>query len=111
GAATASVRAPGVLVCRCLGVGDKPIRHAIRGGARDVASVWHVTSAGHGCHSCWPDLRAILDEETHPAPRTPPRPAGESPATSLLERAIDALLRPTWRAQGVSLGGVRVDGE
>ena len=111
GSATASVRAPGVLVCRCLGVGDKPIRHAIRGGAHDVPSIGLVTSAGHGCHSCWPDLRALLDEETAPgrAP-DPSRPAGEAPPTPL-ERAIDALVRPTWRAQGVTLGSARVAGE
>ena len=117
GPKTANVRAPGVLVCRCLGVGDRVIRHAIRGGALDVEAIGLVTSAGHGCHSCRPDLRAILDEETagrdsSPAGREAPSPSKEgSPAAPLLERAIDALVRPTWRAQGVALGAVRVEGE
>jgi bacterioferritin-associated ferredoxin len=108
GPKTANVRAPGVLVCRCLGVGDRVIRHAIRGGALDVEAIGLVTSAGHGCHSCRPDLRAILDEETVGRDSST---AGDSPAAPLLERAIDALVRPTWRAQGVALGAVRVEGE
>ena len=113
GPATASVRAPGVLVCRCLGVGDKPIRHAVRGGALDVAAIGLVTSAGHGCHSCWPDLRAILDEEASPAAASGPagREALSLSKGSALERAVDALVRPTWRAQGVGLGSARVENE
>lgn len=106
--AAARVSASGVLVCRCLGVGDRVIRRAIRGGANDVPGIGLVTSAGHGCHSCWPDLRALIDEETVPGsvPHPPPFP----PSLEPLPRAIDALVRPVWRAQGVVLGSVRVEG-
>jgi bacterioferritin-associated ferredoxin len=104
-AARAHVGAPGVLVCRCLGVGDRPIRRAIRGGALDVPAIGLVTSAGHGCHSCWPDLRTLLDEEAHPARGdVVPAPRPED----ALSRAVDALVRPVLRAQGLTLGAARV---
>jgi bacterioferritin-associated ferredoxin len=105
-AARAHVGAPGVLVCRCLGVGDRPVRRAIRGGARDVPAIGHVTSAGHGCHSCWPDLRALLFEEAH-AGDAPPPPHEGGP----MSRAVDAVVRPLLLAQGLSVGPVRIQGD
>jgi bacterioferritin-associated ferredoxin len=116
-AACAHVGAPGVLVCRCLGVGDRPIRRAIRGGAHDVPSIGIATAAGHGCHSCWPDLRTLLDEETQsrrgdgvPAPSE--ADAGRGPwRGDALSRAVDALVRPVLRAQGIALDRARVSGD
>jgi bacterioferritin-associated ferredoxin len=104
GAETARASAPGVLVCRCLGVGDRAVRRAIRGGARDVVSVGAACSAGHGCRSCWPDLASILREELPPPPADSPRPA------TPLERAADAVVRPVVEAQGVPLVRVRFVG-
>jgi bacterioferritin-associated ferredoxin len=110
GAAAARADAPGVLVCRCLAVGDRRVRHAIRVGARDVPSIGLDCHAGQGCHSCWPDLRAILDEETV-AREAPRRDGGRdsSPATALAS-VVESLVRPLWRAQGVRLGSVAVEG-
>jgi len=106
GAAAARTDAPGVLVCRCLGVGDRVVRRAIRGGATDVPMIGLDCAAGTGCHSCWPDLRAILDDETsHPVVAPPTGPASD------LERAVAGLVRPLWRAQGLALAGLRVEGE
>jgi bacterioferritin-associated ferredoxin/NifU-like protein involved in Fe-S cluster formation len=104
--AAAATGAPGVLVCRCLGVADRVIRRAIRCGAEDVEAVGRATAAGHGCHSCWPDLRTLLDEEAF-ADASPPSGAGGD----ALARAIDAVVRPLWRAQGVTLGRVAVAGD
>ena len=105
GEAAARTDAPGVLVCRCLGIGDRVVRRAVRGGARDVPMIGLDCSAGTGCHSCWPDLRAILDEETHPPVAPPTR------AAPALDAVIFGLVAPLWRAQGLSLAGVRVVGE
>ncbi len=105
--AAARADAPGVLVCRCLAVGDRVVRRAIRSGAGSVASVGEATSAGHGCHSCWPDLRVLLDEETV---RTAPVPPDPLEPLDPLDRAISAVIRPVLRAQGLALGGVRIEG-
>ncbi len=89
-----------------MGIGDRAIRRAIRGGATDVPMIGLDCAAGTGCHSCWPDLRAILDEETRPPIVTPNRGAAPD-----LETVIAGLVAPLWRAQGLTLAGVRVEGE
>jgi bacterioferritin-associated ferredoxin len=107
GARTAArADAEGVLVCRCLAVGDRTIRNAIREGANDVPAIGLATSAGHGCHSCWPDLRTLLDEEAEIVPNGSPEAPGDP-----LSRAVEAIVRPVWRAQGLVLGSVRVVGD
>jgi NifU-like protein len=94
---------PGLLVCRCFLVGDLRIRRAVRAGAADVSAVSDATTAGRGCHSCWPDLRALLDDER----AAPAAPAIEAPP---VVRVIDAVVRPLWRAQGVRLGRAAAEG-
>ncbi len=109
--AAASVRSPGLLVCRCLSVGDRTIRRAIREGAEVVEALGIACAAGQGCHSCWPDLRELLDEVLHrgvsPMGLRPGHPTFPDP----LLAAIDAVVRPTWRAQGVTLGRVSRAGD
>jgi bacterioferritin-associated ferredoxin len=106
GADAARTGAPGVLVCRCLGVGDREIRRAVRRGAETVPAIGLDCAAGTGCHSCWPDLRTILDEESAPPSAGPARPH-----PSDLAFVVAALVAPIWRAQGIPLRGVRVEGE
>ena len=55
---------PGILVCRCIGVGDRAIRDAIRGGATDPEAIGDACGACTGCRSCRSDLLALIDEET-----------------------------------------------
>ena len=105
GQAAAHVGAPGVLACRCLAVGDREVRRSIREGAEDVPTIGIACAAGTGCHSCWPDLRTILDEERHR--RDPPDPRA---AAGGVEGAIAGIVGPLWRAQGVVLGRVQVEG-
>ena len=61
----------GILVCRCIGVGDRAIRAAIHQGATTPEQIGNASGACTGCRSCRPDLMALLDEETRaplPAP-------------------------------------------
>jgi bacterioferritin-associated ferredoxin len=110
GAAAARADAPGLLTCRCLGVGDREIRRAVARGATTVPMIGLDCAAGTGCHSCWPDLRALLLETltdaSAPGPRVPTPPSGPPS----LHAAIRALVAPIWRAQGVTLGEVATDG-
>jgi NifU-like protein len=101
----ASARAgDGVLVCRCFAVGDRAVRAAAHAGARTVPEVSDACGAGRGCHSCWPDVRAVLDEEHEPA-------VVPSPDLPPLHRVVEAVVRPAWRAHGVRLGRVAVDAD
>lgn len=59
----AEVTGPGILVCRCLGVGDLEIRSAIRDGAHEPEDIGELTHACTGCRSCRPDLLQLIDEE------------------------------------------------
>ncbi len=52
----------GLLVCRCLGVGDRQVRQAVREGARTPEQVGDRCRAGTGCRSCRPDLWTLIDE-------------------------------------------------
>jgi len=112
GRAAASVMSPGMLVCRCLSVGDRAIRRAIRQGAEDIESIGIACAAGQGCHTCWPDLRELLDDERVRA-RPPVGPLGPRlpRSTDPLLAAVDAIVRPLWRAQGVTLGRVERGGD
>jgi bacterioferritin-associated ferredoxin len=61
----------GILVCRCLGVGDRQVRQSIREGARTPEQVGARCRAGTGCRSCRPDLWCLLDEELLPPTEAP----------------------------------------
>lgn len=117
GEAAARSDAPGLLTCRCLGVGDREIRRAIARGARTVPMIGHDCAAGTGCHSCWPDLRALLAE--HAGPRVPSRGVGSPRARGAhgehgepetLQGTVAALVTPLLAAQGVEVTAVEVEG-
>ena len=116
GAECARTDAPGVLVCRCLGVGDRVIRRAIRGGATDAPMIGIACAAGTGCHSCWPDLKSLLDEELH-SPATSDRadanpvPESRTGPASALTTVARGLVAPLWRAQGLELRSLAIVGE
>lgn len=63
---------PGVLVCRCIGVGDRTIRCAIREGALDPEAIGDACGACTGCRTCRPDILLLVDEETRALPEAPP---------------------------------------
>ena len=96
---------PGILVCRCLGVGDLEIRRAVRAGARTPEAIGEACRACTGCRSCRPDLLALVDEETVAA--LPP------PTTDLhpIERITLARAGATLRALGVDLEGAVLAGD
>lgn len=87
----------GILVCRCIGVGDRAIRAAIRGGARDPESLGEATGACTGCRSCRPDLMALIDEETREALPAPDE------ALHPVARICLATAGPVLRALGLPL--------
>lgn len=72
----------GVLVCRCLGVGDRQVRQAVREGARTPEEVGDRCRAGTGCRSCRTDLWTLIDEVT------PLAPAAEGPASHPVARIV-----------------------
>jgi len=98
----ADLTGQGILVCRCLGVGDRRIRRAIIAGARDPEAVGEDCHACTGCRSCRPDVLALIDEEV-----AAPWP---EPAADLHPVARIALARggPMLRALGMPLLGARV---
>lgn len=61
----------GILVCRCLDVGDREIRDAIRRGANTPEAVGAGCGAGHGCRSCRPDVLVLIHETLNAPPPTP----------------------------------------
>ncbi len=97
---------PGILVCRCIGVGDRTIRAAIAGGAGSPEAIADACGAGTGCRSCRPDLLVLLHEQQAPAANGP-APAGRDP----VEQVALACGRPLLAAQGIALLGARREGE
>ena len=96
---------PGILVCRCLGVGDRKIREAIRQGARDPEAIGERCRACTGCRSCRTDLLALIEEENRLPEPTP------SPDLHPAARIALAHGRPALRALGLPLLSARVEGD
>ncbi len=94
----------GILVCRCLGVGDRTIRAVIQAGAGTPEEVGDASKACTGCRSCRPDVLALIHEET--------AGAGEPPDEGLdpIVRITLARVGPLLRGLGMPLEGVRLDG-
>ena len=92
---------PGVLVCRCLGVGDRSVRAAIHAGAHTPEAIGLDTRACTGCRTCRPDLLAILDEELEDPW---PKPQAGWPT---LAKVAWVLGGPVLRGLGLPLAGVR----
>jgi bacterioferritin-associated ferredoxin len=90
----ADPRGPGLLVCRCLGVGDRQIESAVRRGAVTPEQVGDMCSAGRGCGSCRPDV-ALLIHEARSYRALPP-----SPDLPPLERIVRARIPPVLEAHG-----------
>jgi bacterioferritin-associated ferredoxin len=118
----------GILVCRCLGVGDRQVRESIREGARTPEEVGGRCRAGTGCRSCRPDLWALLDEELLPptaAPREERHPVAQIVwaraardlrclgvrllAVRVQEDAVEIAIEPAWqRPETLDLGAVAI---
>lgn len=95
----------GILVCRCLGVGDRTIRDVIQAGARSPEDIGLAAKACTGCRSCRVDLLALLDEELAadlPAPATDRHP---------VERITLTRARRVLRSLGAALEDAQVAGD
>jgi bacterioferritin-associated ferredoxin len=92
----------GILVCRCVGVGDQEIRRAVEHGAVTPEAVGEKCGACTGCRSCRPDLLLLVHEYVHgpvPLPRADLHPVA---------RILLARLGPILAAQGLPLRDVEV---
>ena len=92
----------GILVCRCLSVGDRRIRAAIAAGAVTPEAIGEHCGAATGCRSCRPDLLHLLHEERGEAIAPPPRHLHP------LARITLSRVGPVLGAQGRHLRDVRV---
>ena len=102
GGAPADPHGRGILVCRCIGVGDRSIRASIRAGAHDPEAIGQATGACTGCRSCRPDLMGLLDEELGGPLPVPPRDAPP------LARIAWTCVGPTLRGLGLPLARVAI---
>lgn len=93
---------PGVLVCRCLSVGDRQIADVIRCGATTPEAVGDACGAGTGCRSCRPDLLVLIHDARLPPPAVPP--ADLHPVA----RIAFAHVAPVLAAGGLELRDARV---
>lgn len=93
----ANLQGDGMLVCRCIGVGDRRIRQAIDAGAQDTDAIGESCGAGTGCGSCRPDLLTLLDEQRG-VPVVPP-----DEALHPVARIAHARAGPLLRALGLPL--------
>ena len=100
----ADVNGPGILVCRCIGVGDRTVRATIHNGARTPDEIGLDNKACTGCRSCRPDLLGLLDEELQPD-----WPAPDA-ALSPIAQIAWARGGPLLRALGLPLASVRENG-
>jgi len=98
----ANVVGDGLLVCRCIGVGDKRIHRTILEGAHTPDAIGAACGAGTGCGSCRPDLRTLLYESTVNDEAVPD--AALHPAA----RIALARAGPMMRALGLPLLSARV---
>ena len=49
-------------LCTCFQIQEAEIERTVRVlGLRCIEEITRYTQAGGGCHTCWPDLEAILD--------------------------------------------------
>ena len=99
------VQGRGILVCRCLAIGDREIRDAIRRGADTPEAVAEGCGAGTGCRSCRPELLILIHEALNAPPPTP--------SFDLHPAARIALARvgPALAAHGLPLRDARVTDE
>lgn len=95
----------GILVCRCLGVGDRQVRQAIRQGARTPEEIGDRCRAGTGCRSCRPDLWTLIDEELLLPSSAPPG------VTDPVARIVWARGARDLRCLGLTLHAVEVGRE
>lgn len=106
----------GELVCKCFGVTDEQIRHAIReNDLKTVEDITNYTKAGGGCGDCLERLGEILAEE-----RGQQKPAAKAPEQGkkltnlqrmqLVTKVVDEEIRPALRKDGGDIELLDIDG-
>ena len=109
----------GKLICKCFGVTDAQIRHAVReNNLKTVEDVTNFTKAGGACGSCQEAIQAILDEELG-KPRVTLQEFNPKPKTAMTNvqrmqkilHVLDDQIRPKLAADGGDIELVDVDGQ
>jgi len=60
-------------LCTCFQVPEREIEWAVRRlGLKTIEEITHHTRAGGGCHTCWPELEAILERCARGVYKYPP---------------------------------------
>lgn len=104
----------GKIVCKCFGVTDEQIKHAIReNNLKTVEEITDFTKAGGGCGDCAEEIAKILAEELHQNP--PQKPSNKKSLTNVqrmqkIIKVIDNDIRPQLAADGGDIELVDVNG-
>ena len=53
-----------MLMCHCIGVSDRAVRNAIRGGAQTPDEVGQACGAGSRCGGCRPAIESLIEGES-----------------------------------------------
>ncbi len=59
-----------MILCHCMGVSDRAVFTAIRGGASSVGEVARACRAGTGCGGCLPLIQELIRSERHGTERS-----------------------------------------
>lgn len=105
----------GKLVCKCFGVTDEQIKHAIReNGLKTVEEVTDYTKAGGACGQCLDEIAEILAYELKqkkPAPEKKKERMTNVQRMQKVLKVIDEDVRPRLVADGGDIELVDVDGK
>ena len=104
----------GKVICKCFGVTDEQIKHAIKeNNLKTVEEITDFTKAGGGCGDCAEEIARILAEELHTTPPTgnkTTKPLTNVQRMQKIIKVIDEDIRPQLTADGGDIELVDVDG-
>lgn len=105
----------GKMVCKCFGVTDEQIKHAIReNNLKTVEEVTDFTKAGGGCGDCSEEIARILAAELNQKPLTELKPKKHLTNVQRMQKilkVIDEDIRPQLAADGGDIELIDVNGK
>lgn len=116
---TTDPKKAGKIVCKCFGVTDKEIEHAVRDhNLKTVEDVTNYTKAGGACGQCKGEIEEIIRKinNTVTIMDTPPKAAPKKGMTilqkiKLIEETLEREVKPALEKDGGSIELVDVDGD
>ncbi len=105
----------GKLVCKCFGVTEKDIEHAItENNLATVEQVTNYTKAGGGCGNCIPDIQKIIDRlVSENEAKTKPEVVKMTNLEKIekIKSVIEEKIRPALQNDGGDIELVDIDGD